>query len=123
MSDSGTINKVILFGQVSKSPRRHKNGDGRNVLCFTLTTIETYWQNGTQVEQNEDHAIRLPESKIEQDINLGQWLHVEGKIKTTAFTDEQLVKRYKTEVIAFKVSFLGRESDYLLQRTLSQRES
>lgn len=121
MNDNGTVNKVFLFGQVSRAPRLHKNGDGYSMLCFTLTTHDEFKQNGVMVEQVEDHAIRIAQNKLDHDIELGQLLSIEGKIKTSASVDDKGIKRYKTEIMALKVSLFSPKN--VVKQAMSHSES
>jgi|GEM_PF-4877231 len=104
MNDNNTINKVFLVGEISRAPRWHKNGSDGAMLCFALMTKDSYKQNGRLVEQAEEHVVKVPEKRFETELKLRQKVHVEGKLKTSAFNDEQNVRRYKTEVIAIRVT-------------------
>lgn len=106
MNDNGTINKVMLVGEISDTPRWHKNENGTDALCFTVTTRETFAQKGQQAERVDQHAVRFPGNNEGQEFKPGQWVHIEGKLKTTAFTDEKGIRRYKTEVVAITVNLL-----------------
>jgi single-strand DNA-binding protein len=122
MNENGTVNRVILAGEVSRAPQWYKNGDRSPDLCFTLTTKERYLQSGKEIEHAEDHSIRLPENKIGSQLKLGQWLHIEGKIKTQSFVDEQSVRRYKTEIIAMRVQLL-QPNNGLREQAMANSES
>lgn len=104
---TGGVNKVILMGQISRPPRWHKSGKNGSVLCFILTTRETYRHNDKLVEQINNHAVKLPEKCFAEELNLGQTVYIEGKLETITFTDEQAVKRYKTEVIVSIITLLN----------------
>lgn len=106
MNHNGGVNKVFLVGEISRSPRWHKSGQDGAMLCFVLTTKETYQQKGQMIEQLEEHAIKIPEHRFAQELKLGQLLHIEGKLQTIAFTDEGSVRRYKTEVIVIRANVL-----------------
>lgn len=106
-NNNGGINKVFLVGQISRTPRWHKSDQNGTVLCFVLTTLETHQQKGNKIEQTEEHIIKIPEHRLEEELKLGQLLHIEGKLQTTCFVDEQSVRRYKTEVIVNKANVLG----------------
>lgn len=120
MNNNEGINKVFLIGQVSKTPRWHKSGHDGPLLRFTLQTREIYHQKGRPTEHIEEHLIKLPERCFEQELTLGQFLHIEGKLKTTVFMDEDLIKRYKTEVVAIKITALTKP--VLAEQTVSHSE-
>src|SRR5215217_1139592 len=104
MNNVGGINKVFLVGKISRSLRWYKTGDDDAMLCFVLTTYETHIQKGKVVEHREEHAIKLPVKYFEQELKLGQVLHIEGKLKTTGFFCDQSIRRYKTEVFVVKAT-------------------
>ncbi|TWR30934.1 single-stranded DNA-binding protein [Mucilaginibacter pallidiroseus] len=106
MNSQGGINKVFLLGVISRQPRLHKSVQDGAKICFTLTTREPHQQRGVSVEHTEEHVIKMPEQKVPLALELGQLVHIEGKLKTTTFTDEQLVKHYKTEVLITKLSVI-----------------
>jgi single-strand DNA-binding protein len=110
------INKVFLLGVISKEPRWHKNGQGIELLCFTIVTQEDIGKNGTTIEHLETHLIKAPTKSI-ADLHLkkGQTVHIEGKIQTTAFTDEQQIRRYKTEIMAIRMVVVAQANTTISQ--------
>ncbi|MCD8739121.1 single-stranded DNA-binding protein [Mucilaginibacter roseus] len=103
MNDISTVNKVFLVGQISRTPRWHKKGAEDAALCFTVTTLEMHRQQNKLIEHVEQHAVKLEEKRFERELKLGQTVHVEGKLKTTAFLEDG-IRRYKTEVVAMRVT-------------------
>lgn len=97
---------MFLIGEISKSPRWHKNSQDGAVLCFTLISRETHQQRGVPVEQTEEHTIKIPENRFDQELKLGQLVCIEGKLKTTSFVDEHAIRRYRTEVIVIRANVL-----------------
>ena len=108
LSNSG-INKVFLVGHIGKEPRWHLANNEPKMLCFPMVTTEFIKKNGTSVEHVEWHQIKIPENFVEDETLLkkGQLVYVQGKIQTRQFTDEQQVKRYKTEILAQQVQLLN----------------
>ncbi|WCT12549.1 single-stranded DNA-binding protein [Mucilaginibacter jinjuensis] len=108
LSNSG-INKVFLVGYIGKEPRWHSANNEPKMLCFPMVTTEFIKKNGTSVEHVEWHQIKIPENFVEDETLLkkGQLVYVQGKIQTRQFTDEQQVKRYKTEILAQQVQLLN----------------
>lgn len=103
---NSNVNKVFLVGEISRQPRWHRNGQAGSALCFTLITKESYEKNGATIEQAEEHAIKIAENRLQGELKLGQLIHIEGKLQTSVRVDEQLVKRYKTEVIGMRIQVL-----------------
>jgi single-stranded DNA-binding protein len=64
MNENGTVNKVILAGQISRGPRRHKNGGSDTEVCFLMITKERFFRNGQETECAEEHTIRSAENKF-----------------------------------------------------------
>jgi single-strand DNA-binding protein len=103
MFNNAGINKVFLVGHVGKTPRLHTQADGQNYYCFPLATNEFIKKNNQSVEHTEWHQVKIPTTQITEiapDLDKGHLIYLEGKIKTKAFTDEQGIKRYKSEIIS-----------------------
>lgn len=110
------INKVILVGNVGKDPDIRYTQGGVPVANFTLATSESYTDKttGNRVDKTEWHHIicwrRLAEI-AEQYVQKGKQLYIEGKLQTRDWTDEQGVKRYRTEIVADTFQLLGRKEE------------
>jgi single-strand DNA-binding protein len=103
MFNNAGINKVFLVGLVGKTPRLHAQTDGQSFHSFPLATSESIKKNAQAIEHTEWHQIKIPSNlynDLASGIDKGQLVYIEGKIKTRAFTDEQGVKRYRSEVFA-----------------------
>ncbi len=111
----GSVNKVILVGNLGQDPemRYLPNGDG--VCNFTIATSESWkGQDGSQQERTEWHRIvafrKLAEICGEY-LKKGKQVYIEGKIKTRSWEDKEGNKRYTTEVVADQMTMLGRRDD------------
>jgi single-strand DNA-binding protein len=115
LSNSG-INKVFLVGHIGKEPRWHSANNEAKALCFPMVTTEFIKKNGATIEHIEWHQIKIPEHFVEDEglLKKGQLVYVQGKIQTRQFTDEQQVKRYKTEILAQQVQLLNSTSEAIL---------
>jgi single-strand DNA-binding protein len=103
MFNNAGINKVFLVGHVGKTPRLHAQPDGQSFYCFPLATSELIKKNDQSLEHTEWHLIKIPASQfadVAPDLDKGHLIYLEGKIKTKAFTDEDGVKRYKSEIVS-----------------------
>ena len=105
------LNKVMLIGRLGQDPEL-KNHDGGNSVCnFSIATNETWNDKKTneKVENTEWHNIvmwgRLAELASEY-LRKGSQVYVEGKLQTRNWDDDSGNKRYKTEVVAFKMEFV-----------------
>lgn len=100
---SGSVNKVILIGNLGADPTIHRRQDGEPIANFSLATSES-WRDkntGERKEKTEWHRIVVfpPLSKIvEQYVVKGQKLYIEGKLQTRKW-EKDGIERYSTEVV------------------------
>ena len=96
------INKVILVGNTGKDPEMRHLESGRACAKLTLATQERYKnREGERVEKTEWHNLVFwsPLAEIvEQYVQKGSKLYIEGKIRTRSYEDKQGEQRYITEV-------------------------
>ena len=110
------LNKVMLIGRLGQDPEL-KNYDGGNPACkFTVATNENWTdkKSGEKIERTEWHKIvlwgKLAELANEY-LRSGSEVYLEGKLQTSNWQDEETgVKRYKTEVVVFKLEFINSKS-------------
>lgn len=102
---SGSINKVILVGNVGQDPevRRMSNGDA--VVNLSVATGES-WRDkssGERREKTEWHRVVIFNEHLakvaEQYVRKGSKVYVEGQIQTRKWTDQQGQDKYSTEVV------------------------
>jgi single-strand DNA-binding protein len=107
------INKVILIGNLGKDPEVQKLEGDITVAKFTLATTETYKdKQGNRVDQTEWHNIvawRQLADFCGKYLHKGSSVYVEGKLKTSSWTDKENNKKYRTEIIADTISFLDKK--------------
>lgn len=98
------LNKVLLIGYVGKDPEVRTLTGGHRVANLTLATTERGYttQNGQTVpDRTEWHNLVIwgrGADVIENYVRKGSLLHVEGKIKTRSWDDQNGQKRYSTEI-------------------------
>lgn len=102
---AGSVNKVILIGNVGADPEIRRTQDGRPIASLRLATSET-WRDrnsGERREKTEWHSVVVfaePLCKIiEQYVKKGSKLYVEGQLQTRKWQDQQGQDRYSTEVV------------------------
>ena len=102
---SGSINKVILIGNIGKDPEVFSMQNGGKVVNFTLATNET-WRNKETSElekKTEWHRIVVFNERLagvaEQYLRKGAKVYVEGQLQTRKWTDNSGMERYTTEVV------------------------
>jgi single-strand DNA-binding protein len=102
---SGSVNKVILIGNVGADPDIRRTQDGRAIANLRLATSEQ-WRDknsGERKEKTEWHSIVVFTEGlvkiVEQYVKKGAKLYVEGQLQTRKWQDQDGNDRYATEVI------------------------
>jgi len=102
---AGSVNKVILVGNLGKDPEVRRMQDGRPVVNMSVATSES-WRDkatGERKEKTEWHrVVSFNEglAKIaEQYLKKGAKVYLEGQLQTRKWTDQQGVEKYSTEVV------------------------
>jgi single-strand DNA-binding protein len=107
---SGSVNKVILVGNVGKDPEVRRLTSGDPVVSFSLATSES-WRDknsGERKEKVEWHQVVIFNKGLcdvaEKYVTKGQKLYIEGQLQTRKWQDKNGQDRYSTEVVlkAFK---------------------
>ena len=102
---AGSVNKVILVGNLGKDPEIRSTQDGRKIANFTMATSET-WNDrasGERKEKTEWHRVVSFNDNIntfvEKFLKKGAKVYVEGALTTRKWTDQAGVEKYTTEVV------------------------
>jgi single-strand DNA-binding protein len=102
---AGSVNKVILIGNLGKDPESRTSQDGQKIVNFTLATSET-WNDrasGERKERTEWHRVVVFNDRIgdvvERYVRKGSKVYVEGALQTRKWTDQSGQERYTTEVV------------------------
>ena len=105
---AGTLNKVILIGNLGKDPEVRFMPDGSKVTSFSLATGEV-WKDkvtGERKEKTEWHRITIFNERIvelvEKYVRKGTKVYLEGQLQTRGWTDKTGVERTTTEVVLGK---------------------
>src|SRR6202142_4300122 len=102
---AGSVNKVILVGNLGKDPEIRGTQDGRPIANLSIATSETWRDKGTgeRKEKTEWHRVVIfsePLCKIvEQYLKKGAKVYIEGALQTRKWTDQSGVEKYSTEVV------------------------
>lgn len=107
-----SVNKVILVGRLGKDPEVRFTNTGSAVANFSLATSEQWNdRDGKRQERTEWHNIVVWGKQAEtcgQYLSKGREVYIEGSIRTSSYDDKNTgQKRYKTEIVAQNVRFLG----------------
>ena len=108
------INKVILIGNLGKDPEVRYLDSGVAVANLSLATSENYKnKDGERVTQTEWHDVVLWRGLAEvaeKYLKKGSSIYVEGKLRTNKWVDKEENTRYKTEILADKLTMLGKSN-------------
>src|SRR4051812_32464474 len=102
---AGSVNKVILVGNLGKDPEVRSFQNGGKVVNFTLATSETWNDRGSgeRREKTEWHNVVIRNEKLgeiaERYLRKGSKVYVEGSIQSRKYQDQSGQERYITEVV------------------------
>ena len=102
---AGSINKVILVGNVGQDPQVRTMQSGQKVVSFSLATSDRWRdrQTGEQKEQTEWHRVVIFNPNLvevaERMLQKGTKLYLEGSLRTRKWQNQQGVDVYTTEVV------------------------
>ena len=113
---SGSLNKVMLIGNLGDDIKMHHFEDGGCIGRFPLATNENYVnkQTGEKVTNTEWHNIVIRNKAAEicnKYLKKGDKVYLEGKLKTRKWQAEDGQQRYSTEVHVNEFNFLNNRSD------------
>jgi single-strand DNA-binding protein len=105
---AGSVNKVILIGNLGKDPEIRKLNNGDPVVNLSVATSENWRdkQTGERKEKTEWHRVVIFNENIakvaEQYLKKGSTVYIEGQLQTRKWTDQAGVEKYSTEVVLQK---------------------
>ena len=109
-----SLNKVMLIGHLGKDPEIISFENGTKKMSVTLATTERYRdRNGEWAEQTDWHNLvawgnlALDIAEKRRNYIKGDFMYVEGRLKTRQYVDAQNVTRYVTEVLVDKMMSMG----------------
>lgn len=105
MAGNGSVNKVILIGNVGRDPEVRRLGDGNPVVNFSIATSES-WRDkntGERKERTEWHNVVIFNEGIakiaEQYVRKGSKVYLEGALQTREYQDKDGNQRKTTEIV------------------------
>lgn len=112
---NGTLNKVILIGNVGGDVKIHRFDENNLIGKLSLATSESYVskETGKKVEQTEWHnlVVRNKLAEVfEKHVRKGDKIYVEGKLKTRKWQDQNGQDKYITEIVISEFTFLSNKS-------------
>ena len=118
---AGSVNKVILVGNLGRDPEIRSMPNGDRIANLSIATSET-WRDkssGERKEKTEWHRVVIFNDNIvkvvENYVKKGSTVYIEGALQTRKWTDQQGVEKYSTEIVVsrFKgeLTMLGGRSE------------
>ena len=102
---AGSVNKVILVGNLGRDPEARQMQDGNSVVNLSLATSES-WRDkntGERREKTEWHRVVVFNERLadvaQKYLRKGSKLYIEGQLQTRKWTDQSGVEKYSTEVV------------------------
>ena len=100
----GSVNKVVLVGNLGREPEIRHTNSGKKVASFSLATSDVWKDtNGERQEKTEWHRVVVFNSNtadfVEKILKKGSKVYVEGSLQTRKWTDNSGQDRYTTEIV------------------------
>ena len=102
---AGSVNKVILVGNLGKDPEIRRTQDGRPIANLSIATSEL-WRDkntGEKKEKTEWHRVVIFNENLckvaEQYLKKGAKVYIEGQLQTRKWQDQSGAEKYSTEVV------------------------
>ncbi len=113
---AGSLNKVMLIGNLGKDPEVRTFEGGGKIVNFSLATSENYTNKaGDKVSHTEWHNISVSRTGLagicEQYLKKGHKIYAEGRLRTRSWQDQNGVTKYTTEIKLDNMTMLTSRED------------
>ena len=102
---AGSVNKVILIGNLGRDPEVRHTNEGVPIVNMSLATSES-WRDrasGERRERTEWHRVVIFNEKLgeiaQKYLRKGSKVYLEGQLQTRKWTDQSGIEKYSTEVV------------------------
>jgi len=102
---AGSVNKVILIGNLGRDPETRHTQDGAAIVNLSVATSEN-WRDkssGERKEKTEWHRVVIFNERLgdvaQKYLKKGSKVYIEGQLQTRKWTDQSGVEKYTTEVV------------------------
>ncbi|NVJ90734.1 MAG: single-stranded DNA-binding protein [Methylocystaceae bacterium] len=102
---AGSVNKVILVGNLGRDPEVRFTNDGAKIVNLSIATSESWKdrQSGERRERTEWHRVVIFNERLadvaERFLRKGSTIYLEGALQTRKWTDQSGVEKYTTEIV------------------------
>ena len=114
---AGSLNKVMLIGNLGNDPEVRSTQDGRSLCTFSIATTES-WKDknsGERRDKTEWHRIVIFNEGLvriaEQYLKKGSKVFLEGQLQTRKWEDKDGIEKYSTDIISDNFTFVGSKAD------------
>ena len=123
-----SINKVLLLGNLGRDPELRSTPKGNKVLNFPMATSRRWKDRETEEVRNETDWHRIvvwgrQAEVLSEYLKKGSQVHVEGRLQTRSWSDNDGAKRYTTEIVASRIQMLGRPEDRRAPEPVDEAEA
>jgi len=104
------LNKVQIIGSLGRDPELKTSGAGTSYTKITVATSERVKKGEEWVDHTEWHRVTIFGKQAENLVKYckkGRRVYVEGKLRTSKYTDENGVEKFSTDILADDVKFLS----------------
>ena len=113
---AGSVNKVILIGNLGKDPEVKMFEGGGKLVRFSLATSESYNnRDGNRVDHTEWHNITVSRKGLvdvcENYLKKGHKIYAEGRLRTRSWQDQEGQTKYSTEIQLDNMTMLTSRED------------
>ena len=102
---AGSVNKVILIGNLGRDPEVRQTQDGNPVVNMSVATSETWRDKGSgeRRERTEWHRVVIFNERLaevaQKYLKKGSKVYIEGQLQTRKWTDQSGAEKYTTEIV------------------------
>ena len=112
----GSVNKVMLLGNLGRDPELRYTPQGTAVANLSIATSRRWKdESSDQVKEATDwHRVVVWAKQAEvagEYLKKGSPVHIEGRLQTRSWTDNDGNKRYSTEVVASRIQLVAKKAD------------
>ncbi len=108
-----SLNKVMIIGNLGSEPEMRFTPNGSPVTSFRVATNRVYTTAEGERKQETEWFAVISWNKLAEQCNQflakGRLVYVEGRLRTRTWESQDGQKRYRTEIIANRVTFLDRQ--------------
>lgn len=104
---AGSVNKVILIGNLGRDPEVRHGQDGSKIVSLNIATSESWKdRSGERREKTEWHRVVVFNDRVadvaERYLKKGSKVYIEGALQTRKWTDQSGQEKYTTEIVIGK---------------------